>query len=149
MHTRRILLNPLVPQLIAPNRRLQGYIGSISEGWRRAAHGWRKILPNRLMRPTFDSEALGSVPRLVLPTFFARTRAEWLGRRTQLLPGTCKARHVRLTKTSISHSRDPQVVSHQGTPHALFWSRWGANSRVGGLCSYSGGATHLTRGLRH
>ena len=76
----------------------------------------------------------GSPARFV--DFLARTRAEWLGRRTQLLSGMFKARRSPLTKTSISHSRDPQVVSHQGTTHALIWSRWGANSEVGNLILY-------------
>ena len=88
------------------------------------------------MSLTFALEALGSVPQLVLSIFWARTRAEWLGRRTQLATSACKARHGQLTKTSISHSRDPQVVSHQGTTHALIWSRWGANFEVGNLILY-------------
>ena len=97
------------------------------------AHGWRKILPKWLMSLTFALEALGSVPQLVLSIFLARARAEWLGRRTQLLSGTFKARRSQLTKTSISHSRDPQVVSHQGTTHALILSRLGAYLEAGVL----------------
>ena len=130
------LLNPFLPHPNWAHLRRERDIGSISEGWGRAAHGWRKILPKWLMSLTFALEALGSVPQLVLSIFLARTRAEWLGRRTQLLSGMFKARRSPLTKTSISHSRDPQVVSHQGTTHALIWSRWGANSEVGNLILY-------------
>ena len=119
-------LNPLVPQLITPNRRLRWDISSISAIRPQPRAGVAKRSVCSGIDEIRWSRGPGVDSRPGFEIFGGRTRAEWLGRRAQLATGTCKARHGQLTTASISHSRDPQVVSHQGTARALFWSRWGA-----------------------
>ena len=127
----RWYLNPLVPQLITPNQRLRWDISSISALRPRPPRPRpRAGVAKRSVCSGIDeirwSRGPGVDSRPGFEIFGGRTRAEWLGRRAQLATGTCKARHGQLTTASISHSRDPQVVSHQGTARALFLSRWGA-----------------------
>ena len=60
-------INPLVPQLIAPNRRFRWDIGAISEGLRRAAHGWRRNLTKMVIDLGFGfrGPGFGSPARFV------------------------------------------------------------------------------------